>query len=63
MRSDVSHMEILTQAVSLIRRLKKSAFRSLEPRFLEVAHGSGHGFSGAEAVCDLVPQLRGEMRN
>ena len=39
---------------------KKNAFRSLQPRFLEVAHGSGHGFSGAEgSVCDLVLQLRG----
>jgi hypothetical protein len=39
---------------------KKVAFRSPLPRFLEVAHGSGHGFSGAEgSVCNLVLQLRG----
>src|SRR5215467_1853437 len=39
---------------------KKNAFRSPLPCFLEVAYGSGHGFSGAEgSVCDLVLQLRG----
>src|SRR5215471_15284463 len=39
---------------------KKIAFRSPQPRFFEVAYGSGHGFSGAEgSVCDLVLQLRG----
>ena len=39
---------------------RKIAFRSLQPRFLEVAHGSGHGFSGAErSVGNLVLQLRG----
>jgi hypothetical protein len=39
---------------------KKVAFRSPQPRFLEIAHGSGHGFSGAEgSVGDLVLQLRG----
>ena len=38
----------------------KNAFRSPQPRFLEVVHGSSHGFSGAEwSVCDLVLQLRG----
>src|SRR5262249_9673142 len=39
---------------------KKIAFRRPQPRFLEVAHGSSHGFSGAEgSVCNLVLQLRG----
>ena len=39
---------------------KKIAFRSPQPRFLKVAYGSGHSFSGAEgSVCDLVLQLRG----
>jgi len=39
---------------------KNNAFRSPQPRFLEVPHGSSHGFSGAEgSVCDLVLQLRG----
>jgi hypothetical protein len=39
---------------------KKVAFRSPQPRFLEVAQGSGHGLSGAEgSICDLVLQLRG----
>lgn len=39
---------------------KKIAFRRPQPRFVEGAHGSGHGFSDAEgSVCDLVLQLRG----
>jgi hypothetical protein len=38
----------------------KNAFRSPPARFLEVVHGSSHGFSGPEwSVCDLVLQLRG----
>jgi hypothetical protein len=39
---------------------EKIASGSPLPRFLEVAHGSGHGFSGAKrSVGDLVRQLRG----
>src|ERR1700745_2552763 len=39
---------------------KKDAFRSPQPRFLEVSDVSSHGFSGAEgSVCDFVLQLRG----
>src|SRR6516165_9772967 len=43
-----------------LRSSKKIAFRSPWPHFLEVAHGSGHGFSDAGgSVCNLVLQLRG----
>jgi hypothetical protein len=39
---------------------KKISLRRPQPRFFEVAHGSGHGFSDAEgSVGDLVLQLRG----
>ena len=39
---------------------KKIVLRRPQPRFLEAAHGSGHGFSDAwGSVGDLVLQLRG----
>lgn len=37
------------------RSSKKIAFRSPQPRFLEVAHGSSHGFSGAEESVQSTP--------
>src|ERR1700681_197215 len=39
---------------------KKISLRRPQPRFVDVAHGSGHGFSDAEgSVGNLVLQLRG----
>ena len=40
-------------------KLEKVSFRSWWAHFLEVVHGSGHGFSDAGgSVCNLVLQLR-----
>ena len=48
------------KSVFFLKAPKKNAFRSPQPRFLEVPHVSSQGFSGAEgSVCDLVLQLRG----